>query len=109
MTATGYRYIDKIPNVKGGNAIVEGTRLCVHTVVFCMQRGDSLNEIIGDYPFLTRAQIYECMAYYEDYKDEIEALITLHQDSPTQDDLRLMAAIRERNAERRAASGALPE
>lgn len=82
MTATGYRYIVKIPGVRSGNAIVEGTRIGVHNVVVQMLYGTSLDEIIRDYPDLTRAQIYECMAYYEDHREEIDTLIARNAELP---------------------------
>jgi len=28
------------------------------------------------FPDLTKAQIYECLAYYEDHRTEIDALVT---------------------------------
>ena len=80
MLATGYRYIVKSPGVKGGDAIVEGTRIPVNTVMACVQRGDTPEDIVRNYPLLTRAQIFECMAYYEDHKDEIDALIRINSD-----------------------------
>ena len=32
-TSTGYRYIVRTPGVRGGNAIIEGTRFGVHDVI----------------------------------------------------------------------------
>lgn len=79
-TATGYRYLVKTPGICAGNARVDGTRIPVNTVVIGVIRGDSLEEIIKDYPALTRAQIYECMAYYEDHREEIDPLIKINSD-----------------------------
>ena len=73
-TATGYRYIIALPGVRGGRPHVEGTRIGVHDVVAYHLLGCPVEEICGRFPDLTRAQIYECLAYYEDHRGEIETL-----------------------------------
>ena len=73
-TATGYRHIVALPGVRGGRPHVEGTRIGVHDVVAYHLRGCPVEEICGRFPDLTRAQVYECLAYYEDHRAEIEAL-----------------------------------
>lgn len=71
-----YRYIVRSPDVRGGNARVEGTRIGVHDVVGLLQNGETVDTIIATcFPTLTRAQVYECLAYYEDHKGEIDLLI----------------------------------
>lgn len=73
---TGYRYIARDPGVRSGNAIVEGTRIGVHDVVGLLQTGESIDSIIANcFPALTRAHVYECLAYYEDHRGEIDVLI----------------------------------
>jgi uncharacterized protein (DUF433 family) len=74
MIATGYRYIVKKSGVRSGHAIVEGTRIGVHDVVAMIKTGASVDEVVASLPRLTRAQAYECLAYYEDHRNEIEAL-----------------------------------
>ena len=73
-TETGYRYIVKTPGVRGGNARIENTRIGVHDVVAYWLLGNTVEEILEGFPDLTRAQIYECLAYYEDHKSEVEPL-----------------------------------
>ena len=73
-TATKYRYIISTPGVRGGHACVEGTRIGVHDVVAYHLLGCSIEETCSRFPELTRAQIYECLAYYEDHRAEIESL-----------------------------------
>ncbi len=73
-TMTGYRYIVQTPGVRGGHARVEGTRIGVHDVVAYVLLGCDVDGIRQRLPDLTRAQIYECLAYYEDHKAEIESL-----------------------------------
>jgi uncharacterized protein (DUF433 family) len=75
MIATNYRYIVKAPGIRSGNAIVEGTRIGVHDVVAMVQTGATVDEVVASLPRLTRAQVYECLAYYEDHKAEINPLV----------------------------------
>ncbi|HXP60647.1 MAG TPA: DUF433 domain-containing protein [Dongiaceae bacterium] len=74
MIATSYRYIAKAPGVRSGHAIVEDTRIGVHDVVAMIKTGASVDEVVASFPRLTRAQVYECLAYYEDHRSEIDAL-----------------------------------
>ena len=65
----GYRYITRQPGVRGGNAIVEGTRIGVHDVIGLLQNGETVESVtITCFPVLTKAQVYECLAYYEDHR-----------------------------------------
>ena len=62
--------------MRGGHARVEGTRIGVHDVVGLLQNGETLDSITATcFPVLTKAQVYECLAYYEDHKGEIDLLI----------------------------------
>jgi uncharacterized protein (DUF433 family) len=75
MPATGYRYLVNLSNVHRGNTIVEGTRIGVHDVVGLIVNGASIDDVVRSFPDLTRAKVYECLAYYEDHRAEIDALI----------------------------------
>jgi uncharacterized protein (DUF433 family) len=71
-----YRYINRVPKVRGGHALVEGTRIGVHDVVGLLQNGENVDSVIANcFPDLTKAQVYECLAYYEDHRGEIDLLI----------------------------------
>lgn len=74
--ATGYRYIVRTEGVRGGRARVEGTRIGVHDVIGLLQNGETVDSLPAQLPGLTRAQIFECLAYYEDHRNEIDALVT---------------------------------
>ena len=71
------RYIVRTPGVRGGGARVEGTRIGVHDVIALLQNGESVDSVVGEncFPGLTRAQVYECLAYYEDHRGEIDVLV----------------------------------
>jgi uncharacterized protein (DUF433 family) len=77
MAATAYRYLINLPGVRGGHTIVEGTRIGVHDVIGLLQNGETVDSIGSDhcFPDLTKAQVYECLAYYEDHKGEIDVLV----------------------------------
>jgi uncharacterized protein (DUF433 family) len=72
----GYRYIVRSPGLRDGNPVVEGTRIGVHDVVGLLQNGETVETLTANcFPQITRAQVYECLAYYEDHRGEIDLLI----------------------------------
>ena len=76
VVATEYAYITRSIGVRGGNPIVAGTRIGVHDVVGLLQNGETVDSVVAQcLPDLTRAQVYECLAYYEDHRGEIDALV----------------------------------
>jgi uncharacterized protein (DUF433 family) len=83
VIATNYRYIIKMPGLRSGNPIVEGTRIGVHDVVTMIRTGASVDDVVASFPNLIRSQVFECLAYYEDNKKEIHPLVatqTAHMD-----------------------------
>ncbi len=71
-----YRYIVRSAGVRGGNPIVQSTRIGVHDVIGLLQNGETIETVRANcFPQLTRAQIYECLAYYEDHRGEIDLLV----------------------------------
>lgn len=70
-----YRYITRTLKVRGGHARIEGTRIGVHDVISLLQNGESVESIPECFPGVTRAQVYECLAYYEDHRAQIDHLI----------------------------------
>lgn len=71
-----YPHLDRQPGVRGGNPVVRGTRIGVHDVVGLLQSGETVDSIVSRcFPSLTRAQVYECLAYYEDHRGEVDVLI----------------------------------
>jgi len=71
-TETAYRYLARIAGVRSGATIVVGTRIGVHDVVGLIVNGASVDDVVRSFPELTRAQVYECLAYYEDHREEID-------------------------------------
>jgi uncharacterized protein (DUF433 family) len=74
--ATEYAYITRQSAVRGGNPIVAGTRIGVHDVIGLLQNGETVDSIVTlSFPDLRRAQVYQCLAYYEDHRGEIDLLV----------------------------------
>ena len=72
---TEYLYIMRQRGVRSGNPIVAGRRIGVHDVIGLLQAGETVDTIVTRcFPDLTRAQVYECLAYYEDHRGEIDVL-----------------------------------
>jgi uncharacterized protein (DUF433 family) len=71
-----WRYIVRVPGVRSGNPIVENTRIAVHDVIGLLQSGETIETLTANcFPQLTRSQVYECLAYYEDHRGEIDLLV----------------------------------
>ena len=51
------------PNVYHGQACVKGTRMPVYQVVRMLANGDSIEDLLGEYPFLTREDVLACLDY----------------------------------------------
>ena len=75
MPTTAYRYITQVPGVRSGRHVIEGTRIAVHDVMGLMLNGADVDDVVRSFPVLTRAQVYETLAYYEDNKSEIDLLV----------------------------------
>jgi len=74
--ATQYAYIARVGGVRGGQAIVAGTRIGVHDVIGTLQNGETVDTLISNcFRQLTRAQVFECLDYYEDHRGEIDVLV----------------------------------
>src|SRR3989449_11559344 len=67
-----YRYIVRSPGVRSGNARVEGTRIGVHDVIGLLQTGQTVDTLTSNcFTNLTKAPVYQCLAYYEDRRREM--------------------------------------
>ena len=83
-SATAYRYITRQPGVRSGHAIIEGTRIGVHDVIGLLQNGETVENVVTRcFPSITRAQVYESLAYYEDHRGEIDVLVARQMAAPT--------------------------
>ena len=84
-TSETYRYIVRSAGVRSGNPIVEGTRIAVHDVIGLLQNGETVETLKANcFPQLTRSQVYECLAYYEDHRGEIDLLVASQMALPSE-------------------------
>jgi uncharacterized protein (DUF433 family) len=51
------------PNVCNGQACIKGTRIPVYLIVKMLANGDTIEELLEDYPSITREDILACLAY----------------------------------------------
>ena len=59
------------------------TRIGVHDVVGLTINGAGVDDVVRSFPELTRAQVYECLAYYEDHREEMDWLVAEQMAGPT--------------------------
>jgi len=51
------------PNVHHGQACIRGTRISVAQIVRMLANGDSIEQLLSNYPSLTREDIYAALEY----------------------------------------------
>ena len=72
-TTTVYSHVTKDPQVCGGKACVDGTRIRVLDLVCLMRQGLSPQGMISAYPSLNLAQVYAALSYYHENAQEIDS------------------------------------
>lgn len=68
-------HIVRVKGVAGGEPLIFGTRIMVRSIVEQYQLGNSIEELLWDYPRLSPAQICDALAYYHDNRDEMNKLL----------------------------------
>ena len=66
------RHIEVTPGVCGGRARVAGHRIRVQDIVLWTEQGRSPDQIVGDFPQISLADVYAALAYYHDHREEID-------------------------------------
>jgi len=51
------------PDVCNGRPVVRGTRIAVQTVLEFLAAGDSIEEVLEEYPSLAREDVQACLDY----------------------------------------------
>lgn len=51
------------PDICNGRPTIEGTRIAVRTVLEFLSAGDSIDNVLAEYPTLTRDDVLTCLAY----------------------------------------------
>jgi uncharacterized protein (DUF433 family) len=55
--------IEVNPAVCSGRPVIRGTRITVQTILGFLSAGDSIEDVLGGYPQLTREDVLACLAY----------------------------------------------
>lgn len=58
------------PNVHHGQACIRGTRISVSQIVRMLANGDSIEQLLADYPSLTREDIHAALEYAANLAEE---------------------------------------
>jgi len=66
-------YIESNPNILKGKPRIKGTRIPVSLILGYLAKGSSIEEILEEFPDLTREQILACLDYARDLSEfEVE-------------------------------------
>ena len=69
-----YAHITKDPEVCGGKACIDGTRISVADIVCLLDEGYTPDRMLNVFATpLTLSQVHAALTYYYDHKEEIEA------------------------------------
>ena len=55
--------IDIHPDICNGRPVITGTRIPIQTILEFLGAGDSIEEILEEYPSLEREDIYACIQF----------------------------------------------
>jgi uncharacterized protein (DUF433 family) len=59
-------YITADPAILVGKPVIKGTRISVELVLECLARGWTIDEILAQYPHLSREGVIACIDYARD-------------------------------------------
>ena len=51
------------PDICNGRPVIKGTRITVQTILEFLGAGDSIDDILNEYPSLAKDDIYACIQY----------------------------------------------
>lgn len=68
----GHDRIETNPRVLGGKPVVRGTRISVQLLLDLLAEGTSFDEILADYPELTRVDIEAAVRYASSLTGRVE-------------------------------------
>lgn len=73
MDSTIAQHIESVPGKCGGKPCIAGTRIRVWDIYVAHElRKETPDQIIGQYPQLTLAQVHAALAYYWDNREAID-------------------------------------
>jgi uncharacterized protein (DUF433 family) len=82
VLSTDQSWIQKTPNVCGGDACIRNTRIPVWSLVVARRRGVADADLLHYFVTpLATADVEAAVAYFEGHRDEIEEEIRLNQEA----------------------------
>jgi uncharacterized protein (DUF433 family) len=79
-TITQYTYITSDPQILHGSPIIAGTRTPVRAIAESYTMGMSIEAIKNAMPYLSESQIFSALAFYFDFREEIDEDIRENND-----------------------------
>jgi len=58
------------PNICHGQACVKGTRIPVHQIVRMLANGDTVEDLLQEYPSLAQQDVFACLDYAASLAEE---------------------------------------
>ena len=58
------------PNICHGQACIKGKRIPVHLIIQMMANGDTVENLLEDYPTISREDIFACLEYAASLAEE---------------------------------------
>jgi uncharacterized protein (DUF433 family) len=58
------------PKVCHGQACIKGTRIPLHLILRMLAQGDTIEDLLQEYPSLTREDILACLDYHASLAEE---------------------------------------
>ncbi len=65
-----YERIAIDPNICHGQACIKGKRIPVHQIIAMLANGDTIEELLAEYPSLEREDILACLNYAASLAEE---------------------------------------
>lgn len=59
------------PGKRGGKPCIRGLRITVYDVLSYLASGMTIEQILADFPYLTKEDIYACLSYAADRESRI--------------------------------------
>lgn len=84
--AEPYPHIVRNPDILAGEPTIAGTRIAVRTLVVAVRYTPTIEELLRDYPHITRQEIEEAFAFYRDHRAEIDRYIAENDAALISDD-----------------------
>ena len=65
-----FKRISIDPKICHGQACIKGTRIPVHQILHMLANGDTIDELLEEYPSITREDILACIEYAAELTEE---------------------------------------